>query len=499
MSDKYAAFLPQIQELADIGHAQALMGWDQETYMPPKGTAMRARAQGTLAGLHHEKLTADELVALVGDLKEAELEGDAAVNLREVVRNQERALKIPKELVVEMSKTESLAHEAWIEARQKSDFALFQPWLEKVLGLKRQIAECVGYEGSIYNALLDEYEPHARAEEIGPLFRDLRAALVPLVEGIAATGKRPAEGVLDREFAIDAQEKFGRSIIAAMGFDMEAGRLDIAVHPFCSGTSRDDVRLTTRYAADWLPGSLFGSIHEAGHGLYEQGLPADAVGVPAGGSISLGIHESQSRMWENMVGRSRPFWSHYFPLLQEAFPGVIDDIDMETFYRAINQVAPSFIRVEADEVTYNLHILLRFELEMELIEGRLSVADLPEAWNGRMQEYLGIAPKDDAEGVLQDVHWSFGLMGYFPTYALGNLYAAQLFRQAQKDLPDLSEQIGQGQLLGLKKWLNQKVHERGSRVTAAELVEEVTGEPLKAEYFSEYLRSKFGELYGLSY
>ncbi|MFT5087818.1 MAG: carboxypeptidase Taq [Candidatus Latescibacterota bacterium] len=498
MDKKYEAFLQRIQQLADLGHAQSLMGWDQETYMPPKGTQMRARAQGTLAGLYHEKMTADELVALVRDLQSEELSGDAAVNLRETVREQERALKIPGELVVEMTQTASLAHEAWVEARQKVDFSLFRPWLEKIIAQKRQVADLIGYEGSIYNALLDEYEPYAKAEEIGPLFADLRTQLVPLVEGIAATGKRPAKGVLDREFDVELQDQFGRQVIAALGFDMEAGRLDIAVHPFCSGTSRDDVRLTTRYDASWLPGSLFGSMHEAGHGMYEQGLPEEAKGVPAGQSISLGIHESQSRMWENMVGRSRPFWQHYFPLLQQAFPGAIDDIDLDAFYAAINQVEPSFIRVEADEVTYNLHIALRFEIEVELMEGQLKVADLPEAWNARMQDYLGVIPPDDAQGVLQDVHWSFGGIGYFPTYSLGNLYAAQFFQQAQKDIPDLIGQISTGQFVGLKQWLNEKIHAHGTRLTAAELVQEVTGEPLSATYFADYLQGKFGPLYDLS-
>jgi carboxypeptidase Taq len=497
MSGKYDSFLRRIQELADLSHAASLMSWDQETYMPPRGTEMRARAQGTLAGLYHEKLTDAELVALVRDLQGEELSGDAAVNLRETARDQQRALKIPGELVVEMTQTASLAHEAWVEARQKIDFALFQPWLEKILLQKRQVADLVGYEGSIYNALLDEYEPHAKAEDIAPLFAALRSELVPLVEGIAAKGKTPAKGVLDRDFAIDIQEKFGREVIAALGFDMGAGRLDVAVHPFCSGTSRDDVRLTTRYAADWLPGSLFGTMHEAGHGMYEQGLPADAKGVPAGQSVSLGIHESQSRMWENMVGRSRPFWQHYFPLLKEAFPGVIDDIDLDAFYAAINQVEPSFIRVEADEVTYNLHIALRFEIEVELMEGRLKVADLPEAWNARMQDYLGVVPPDDAKGVLQDVHWSFGGIGYFPTYSLGNLYAAQFFQQAQKDIPDLLGQISTGQFGALKSWLNKNIHAHGKRLTAAELVEQVTGEPLTATHFSNYLQGKFAPLYDL--
>jgi carboxypeptidase Taq len=497
MSDTYEPFMAKVAELADIGHAEGMLSWDQETYMPPKGAAMRARAQGTLAGLHHERLTAPELVGLVKDLKGQDLTGDAAVNVREVGRSQDRALKIPKELVVELSQTESLSHEAWIAAREKADFAHFQPWLEKILKLKKEVAERVGYEGTIYNALLDEYEPYTRAEDIEPVFAALKDKLVPLVEKIAATGKFPAKGVLDQDFPVAEQEELGRQVLEDLGFDLEAGRLDVAVHPFCSGTSRDDVRLTTRYSADWLPGSLFGTIHEAGHGLYEQGLPEDAVATPAGGSVSLGIHESQSRLWENMVGRSRAFSTHYLPRLKALFPTQLQNVNLDEFYAAVNQVEPSLIRVEADEVTYNLHILLRFELERDLFEGRVEVKDLPSVWNERMQQYLGVCPPDDAQGVLQDVHWSFGLMGYFPTYTLGNLYGAQFFHQAQQELPDLEGQIGRGEFGGLKTWLNDKVHNRGSRLRASELVEEVTGEKLSADYFTNYLEAKFGALYNL--
>jgi carboxypeptidase Taq len=497
MSDTYEPFMAKVAELADIGHAEGMLSWDQETYMPPKGAAMRARAQGTLAGLHHERLTAPELVGLVKDLKGQDLTGDAAVNVREVGRSQDRALKIPKELVVELSQTESLSHEAWIAAREKANFAHFQPWLEKILKLKKEVAERVGYEGTIYNALLDEYEPYTRAEDIEPVFAALKDKLVPLVEKIAATGKFPARGVLDQDFPVAEQEELGRQVLEDLGFDLEAGRLDVAVHPFCSGTSRDDVRLTTRYSADWLPGSLFGTIHEAGHGLYEQGLPEDAVATPAGGSVSLGIHESQSRLWENMVGRSRAFSTHYLPRLKALFPTQLQNVNLDEFYAAVNQVEPSLIRVEADEVTYNLHILLRFELERDLFEGRVEVKDLPSVWNERMQQYLGVCPPDDAQGVLQDVHWSFGLMGYFPTYTLGNLYGAQFFHQAQQELPDLEGQIGRGEFGGLKTWLNDKVHNRGSRLRASELVEEVTGEKLSADYFTNYLEAKFGALYNL--
>ena len=495
MGRDYEDFIRRARELQDISHAQALLHWDQETFLPPRGNALRARSSGTLAGIHHEKLVHPDLVDLVKRLGEAGLQGDEAVNLRELEREQSRALKLPGELVIELGRTTSLAHEAWVEARQKSDFRLFEPWLEKVVGLKQEVALRVGFEGSIYNALLDEYEPGCRTEDIASLFADLRRRLIPLVERIAAAERSPAAGILDQEFSVEGQEYFGRQVMADMGFDLEAGRLDVSVHPFCSGMSPDDVRLTTRYSPDSLGESLFGIIHESGHGLYEQGLPEEAAGTPLCAGISLGIHESQSRLWENMVGRSKAFWKHYLPRLREVFPQQLQGVGLEPFYAAVNQVEPSFIRVEADEVTYNLHILLRFELERELLEDQVPVADLPEAWNERMESYLGIRPPDDAQGVLQDVHWSSGLLGYFPTYTLGNLYAAQFYHQARRDIPDLLELVEEGRLGCLKAWLNEKIHARGRRVTADELVAEVSGEPLQADYFMDYLETKFGALY----
>ena len=497
MDQHYEEFIRRVVELADLGHAQGMLSWDQETYMPPRGAGPRARSLGTLAGIYHERLTDPALVALVEKLRAGDLQGDAEINLRYMERDQRRALKIPRELVVELSQTQSLAHEAWVEARRKSDFSLFRPWMEKILGLQKEVAHRVGFAGSIYNAFLDQFEPYARIEEVAPLLEQLRLRLVPLVEGIAAAGLRPAAGFLDREFPVDRQEAFGRRVLADLGFDLERGRLDVSVHPFCSSTSPEDVRLTTRYSARQLTSALFGIIHEAGHGLYEQGLPADVEGTPVGGSVSLGIHESQSRLWENMIGRSRPFWEHYLPVLREYFPDQLKGVEVDAFYAAVNQVTPSLIRVEADEVTYNLHILLRFELEQALVEERVSVAELPELWDEKMVSYLGIRPPDAAKGVLQDTHWSIGLIGYFPTYSLGNLYAAQFFAQAQKEMPGLMAGVAQGDLLCLKDWLNRTIHAKGRRLNAGELVQAVTGEGLKGEYFAEYLEGKYRALYHL--
>ena len=493
---QYERFTQLVQELADVGHAQGLLSWDQEVCMPPRGAAGRARAMGTLAGVHHDRHTAPELVELVEALSEADLEGDRAVNVREMKRSQQRALRIPKALIVELTQTESLSHEAWVEARKTDDFPTFRPWLEKVFELKRQVAEAVGYTGSIYNALFDEYEPYARVEEVGPVLADLRQRLVPLVGGILES-RSATDGLLTRPFDVTAQESFGRRVMTDLGFDLEAGRLDVAVHPFCSGTSPSDVRLTTRYSADLMQTSLFGIIHETGHGLYEQGLP-DAEGMPVGGAISLGIHESQSRMWENMVGRSREYWEHYLPTLAEHFPEQLAGVEVDRIYAAVNRVEASLIRVEADEVTYNLHILLRFELEKALIEGDLAVKDLPGAFADRMETYVGIRPDNDADGVLQDIHWSVGLIGYFATYTLGNLYAAQFYRKASVDLENLPAQIAAGNLSGLLGWLREHIHSVGQRRTAAELVQDVPGEPLCVDYLMEYLEGKFKPLYGLS-
>ena len=494
-SQAYEQFCERIRELSDLGNSAGYLSWDQEVCMPKRGAEARAQALGTLAGIHHEKLTDQGLVDLIEALQGQDLDDNAAINVREAARTQQRALNLPKELVVELSRTQSLAHEAWVEARSADDFGHFQPWLEKLLELQRRVADAVGYEGSVYNAFLDEYEPHARVEQMGPLLEQLRVRLVPLVGAILdkARGTDPA---FAGHWDVDRQESFGRQVIGELGFDWDAGRLDVSVHPFCGGAGSHDVRLTTRYQADQLTSSLFGIIHETGHGLYEQGLPGEQAGLPVCESISLGIHESQSRMWENMVGRSRPFWQYQLPRLQAVFPE-LKNVDVEQMYREVNRVEASMIRVEADEVTYNLHILLRFELEQAMVSGEISVADLPGLWNERMESYLGIRPANDAEGVLQDIHWSGGLMGYFPTYTLGNLYAAQFFVQAREDLGDLDEQFDRGDTATLLRWLRENIHSQGRRLTATELVTQVTGRPLGIDDLMNYLEGKFGELYDL--
>ncbi len=497
MQKKYENFLKKVSEINDLGYAQELLMWDQETYLPSKGTKMRAKVQGSLSGMIHEKLTSPEFVALVKELKDANLPGDQGLNIKEIDKSQQKALKIPRDLVVELSDTQSNAYKAWVEARQQSDFMLFSPWLNKIIDLKRQVAHLIGFEGSIYNAFFTAYEEDTTVEEIIPVFENLRQRLIPLIEKIVNSKKAMRTAFVKEEYPVDKQEIFNRVVLKDMGFDLEAGRMDIAVHPFCAGFTKYDVRLTTRYENEVWPEPLFSTLHEGGHGLYEQGLPEEGISQPFGQSMSPAVHESQSRLWENLIGRSREFWHYYLPIAKKYFPEKLHNIDVEDIYEAINQVKLSLIRVESDEVTYNLHILIRFELEREIMEGRIQIKDLPTLWNEKMQKYLGVVPPNDAKGVLQDVHWSFGLISYFPTYTLGNLYSAQFFNKAQKDIPDLMSRVSQGDLLTLRNWLLNNIHSRGKRLTPKALIQEVTGEPLKADYFIHYLENKFFPIYGV--
>jgi len=487
------------KEVSALGAVNGLLNWDQETYMPPKGAASRADMCALVSGVSHDKLVADSMGELL-EKAEREVQGlgaPAQANVREIGRAFRRERKLPKELVTELSKTTSLSMQHWQKAKKENKFEEFAPWLEKIIGLKRKVADAVGFTTCAYDALLDEYEPAATAEALAPMFAGLKEALVPLVAAIAKSDRRPDATILTRPYPVEKQKEFSLAVIGAMGFDLEAGRLDVSAHPFCSGFSPKDVRLTTRFQPNDMRSALFGCMHEAGHGLYEQGLDPAHEWTPMASAVSLGIHESQSRLWENLVGRSRPFWTRWYPKLLETFPDTLAGTSFEEFYFAINDVRPSMIRVEADEVTYNLHILLRFELEQELLSGKVSISDLPSVWNARMEQYLGIKPATDSEGCLQDIHWSFGLFGYFPTYTLGNLYASQIFAAAQRDMPDLNERIAGGDMIPLRRWLEEKVHRKGMLLRPADLVTEVTGEAPTADHFTRYLTDKFGALYGV--
>jgi carboxypeptidase Taq len=497
----YAELIRRIKEQSLLGSCASVLGWDERTYMPHKGSAHRAEQMALLARMTHEMLTAPEIGRLL-----AEVEGSAlvrqkdsvpAVNVREVRRYYDRAVKLPKELVEELARVTTRAQQIWQEARQANDFAAFQPWLEKIVHLKRQEAAAIGYLQVPYDALLDEYEPGATTAEIRGIFAQLREELVPLVGAILASGRRAPHDILEREYPVDRQQPFGQKAAAAIGFDFDAGRLDVTTHPFCSGLGPGDCRITTRYNPRRLNDAFFGILHEAGHGIYDQGLDPEHFGTPMGSATSLGIHESQSRLWENQVGRSRSFWEYFFPQTQQTFPEALSGVTLDDFVFATNDVQPSYIRVEADEATYNMHIILRFELEQALVSGDLKPADVPAAWDAKFAHSFSLKPPTNALGCLQDIHWSMGGLGYFPTYTLGNLYAAQFMEQARQDLGDLDEDFRRGEFGRLKGWLNEKIHRQGQRYRAAELCQRITGKPLSHRPLLTYLRNKYAPLYGI--
>jgi carboxypeptidase Taq len=497
----YNNLLRRIRDASVLSSCASVLGWDERTYMPRAGAGHRGEQMALLARLCHEMVTdpkiGELLSAVEGSLVVSDPESGAAANAREIRRSYDRATKLPKELVEELARVTTQAQGVWQEAKQRNDFSLFRPWLEKIIALKRQEAAAVGYKVSAYDALLDEYEPGATAADITKLFADLAAELVPLVVAITSSGKHPNRDILHRAFSVDRQEVFGQAAAAAIGFDFDGGRLDTTSHPFCSTAGPGDCRITTRYNPRFFNESFFGILHEAGHGLYEQGLDPAHHGTPLGAAASMGIHESQSRLWENQVGRSRPFWDHFFPRARQTFPAALRDVSLDDWLFAINESQPSFIRVEADEATYNLHIILRFELEQALIAGDLAPADVPGAWNERFQKTLGLTPPDDARGCLQDIHWSFGGLGYFPTYTLGNLYAAQFMDKARIDLPGLDDDFRRGDFGRLKGWLNTNIHRHGQHYRPGDLCRRVTGRPLDHRPFLSYLRSKYSPLYGL--
>lgn len=498
MSTPYDAFIEYIREIGMIESSSSVLDWDAEVNMPEGGLAQRADQLSLLAAIAHERRTSPRVGEWLSQLEGRTTDEVQETNVRETRRVYDRAVKIPTELVQRIARVSAMAKESWATARKESEFAKFVPHLTELLDLKRQVADCVGYKGERYDALLDEFEPGATAAEISSLFESLRGPLSDFVRRIADAPKKPDSSILSRHFPIEVQKLWARQCAMTVGFDFKRGRIDESTHPFCSGFNPGDVRLTTRYYENFLPASMFGTLHEAGHGLYEQGLPIDHVFTPRGQAVSLGIHESQSRMWENMVGRGRAYWDRFYEQCRSVFHEALSDVTPDEFHAAINTVSPSLIRVEADEVTYNLHIILRFEIERDLMEKRLAVADLPEAWNTKIYRMLGVRPSNDAEGCLQDIHWSMAAFGYFPTYALGNLYAAQIYAAALRDMPDLEDQFGRGEFAGLLGWLRKNIHEHGMRYRPAQLVERVTGSPLSITPFLKYIREKFSPIYGLS-
>jgi carboxypeptidase Taq len=501
IDQSYAELIQRFKEYSLLGSCSSVLGWDERTYMPREGSAYRSEQMALLARLSHEMLTVPRIGRLLNELEGQDLvkqaDNPAAVNVREIRRVYDRAVKLPKRLVEELARTTTQAQGVWQEARAKNDFPAFRPWLEKIVGLKQEEAKAIGFAESPYDALLDEYEPGATTREVSQVFAALRKDLTPLLGEILASRKSPRRDLLHREFPIDKQQEFGREAAQAIGFDFDAGRLDTTTHPFCSGIGPGDCRITTRYNPRFFNESFFGILHEAGHGIYEQGLDHEHFGTPMGSPASLGIHESQSRLWENQVGRGKPFWEQFYPRARKAFPDALRRVSLDDFLFAINDVQPSFIRVEADEATYNLHIILRFELEQALVGGDLKPVDVPGAWNEKFHRSFGLTPPTDVQGCLQDIHWSMGGMGYFPTYTLGNLYAAQFMDRARRDESGLEDDFRRGEFGRLKNWLNERIHRQGQRWRAPELCRHVTGKELSHKPLLTYLQGKYAPYYGV--
>ena len=470
-----------------------ILQWDAEICMPRGGVKHRGEQMALLAGLVHDRSTDPRIGELLSDVEGSPLVADAesieAVNVRELRRDFDRETRLPRRLVEEMARVSALSSQAWSEARDRDDFKSFAPFLDQTFALAREKADAFGYKDVRYDALLDDYEPDMTTAQLSILFEQLRSQLVPLVDALR---DRQHAQMPQREFPVERQRAFVESVTAKLGFDLEGGRFDLGPHPFCSMIGPGDVRIAARYQTGNLVNGFLGVMHETGHALYEQGLDSAHYGTPMGESVSLGIHESQSRMWENLVGRTRGFWLHFYPQLQKAFEDELRDVPLETFRAAMNHVAPGLIRVEADEVTYNLHVVIRFELERALLDGDLRAADVPDAWGERYREYLGIAPDNDRNGCLQDIHWSESLIGYFPTYTLGNVYAAQLFEAAERAIGPLEDAFAEGEFSALRGWLAENIHRHGKRYRAAALVERVTGTPPDPSALIASLSQRYG-------
>src|SRR5437660_2409060 len=488
-------------EVSDLHRAGAVLDWDQETYMPPGGVQNRSEQLSTLSEVAHRRFISDEVGRL---LDEAEtqvanlpFDSDDASLVRVTRREYEQDRQLPPELVAELTRASSAARPFWQQARREANFSLFAPYLEKNVELNIKVAEALGFEKRPYDALLNRTEPGLTTDHLEAIFAELKTAIVPLVADIKRHDDAVDDSVLRRGFDPDKQVKYALETVARLGYDLERGRQDISTHPFSIAFGPGDVRITTRVSRDFFNECLFGSIHEAGHGMYFQGVGRNLDRTPLWDGASPGVHESQSRLWENLVGRSLAFWHHFFPGLRETFPEPLKGVDAEGFYRAVNKSYPSFIRVEADEVTYNLHVLLRFELENDMLEGKLKVNDVPEAWNELFKSYFGLDVPNDREGALQDIHWSFIGFAEFPGYTLGNIISAQFMERIRAEMPDLDSQIGRGEFGPLLRWLQENVYQHGRKFTPNELVERVTGHPISPKPWIAYVRKEFGALYGL--
>jgi carboxypeptidase Taq len=496
-SDTYSEFLQQVQRLTNLQQAGRILGWDQEVMMPEGGTPARSKQRSALSTVSHELLTSDEMAQQLDDLEAGELDDQQAAVVREVRRDRDRAASVPQDLVEEISEVSSEAMPVWQEAKEEDDFSKFAPTLEKLVELKREYAEHIDPDRDPYEVLFEEYEPYLGVDTAERVLDRLREELVPLVEAVRESDADLATETFSGEFDTDTQEDLARDVLDTLGYDWDHGRLDTAPHPFSSG-NQFDARVTTRFSPDEPLGALMATVHEFGHATYTLGLPREEYGTPLGESRDMTVHESQSRLWENHVGRSRAFWERFLPKVKERFPEKLADASVDDVYEAANEVyEDNLIRVEADELTYHMHIIVRFEIERDLIRGDLDVEDVPEVWNDKYEEYLGVRPDSDAEGCLQDIHWSHGDFGYFPTYSLGSVLASQLYASADEEIENLDEKIAAGDFEDLHDWLTENVHQHGSRYTTDELVRQATGEEYTADYFLDYVKSKYGELYEL--
>ena len=499
MQKQYDELKERLNETYNLNAAMAVLGWDQQTYMPPGGAEDRAEQISTIANILHQKFTDPTIGELLDQLAPCveglDPDSDEARLIKVTRRQYDREVKVPSEWVADYARLTTNAHPVWEKARKESDFSQFKPYLQKIVEMRRDYADFFKPYDHVYDPLLDEFEPGMKTAEVQTIFNQLRQEQVALIKSIAARPQVENE-FMKLSYPEKGQWDFGVDVITRFGYDWDRGRQDKAAHPFTTNFGIGDVRITTRIMENLLTSAMFSTMHEAGHALYEQGIAKTLQRTPLASGASLAIHESQSRMWENFVGRSLPFWKFFYPKLKAIFPAQLKDVDLVAFYKAINKVEPSLIRVEADEATYNLHVMLRLELEIGLMEGSISVEALPDEWNRRMQAYLGVTPPNDAQGVLQDVHWSGGAIGYFPTYALGNLVAAQLWEVIKQDIPHLETDMEQGKFNDLLAWLREKIHRHGAKFEPQELVQKITGSRIDPQPYVRYLREKFGAIYG---
>jgi carboxypeptidase Taq len=500
MKDRYEELTTKLAEIHDVHMARSILSWDQHTKMPPKGGQVRAEQLGTLDRIAHELFIDDDIGALLEELRPYEeshdYDSDEASLLRVTRREYAKAKQVPSDLRAELTRAGAIALAAWVEAREESDYSIFLPYLRRNVELQREYVACFPKAENDYDVLLDDFDEGMKTTEVRAVFDELKTELIPLIAEIAERADAVDNSCLSGHFPVDKQRAFALEVLEQLGYDHESWRLDPTVHPFAMSAATTDIRLTTRYDENDM-NSLMAAIHEFGHGFYEAGIDPRLERTPLSQVTSMSLHESQSRMWENLVGRSLPFWKHFYPRLQATYPEQFNGVGLDEFYRAINKVEPSLIRIEADEATYNLHIILRFELEQEILDGSLDLADLPEAWNARMTEYLGVDVPDDAHGVLQDVHWSGGAIGYFPTYSLGNVISVQLWDQVRAAIPDLDQQFERGEFGELSSWLRENLHRNGRKFTSKETLERIVGGGIDSGPYLRYLKDKLGGIYGI--